>query len=48
MFIRYYFFTANGKKLKPLLIFKGIEDGLIEKKLEAIPVVHNRYIYVLC
>ena len=24
--------TASGKKLKPLLIFKGVEDGLIEKK----------------
>ena len=34
--------TANGKKLKPLLIFKGLDNGLIEKKLNSIKVVKNK------
>ena len=36
--------TGSGKKLKPLLIFKGVKDDLIEKKFETIPVIHNKYI----
>ena len=40
--------TDSEKKLKPLLIFKEVEDGLIGKKLETIPFLHNRYIYTLC
>ena len=34
--------TASGKKLKPLLIFKGLDNGLIEKKLNSIKVVKNK------
>ena len=32
--------TARGKKLKPLLIFKGVEDDLIEKNQKQ----YRRYI----
>ena len=39
--------TGSGKKLKPLLIFKGVKDDLIEKKFETIPVIHNKYIQVI-
>lgn len=40
--------TASGIKLKPYLIFKGVEDGFTEKKLSGIPVVKNKEIIVSC
>jgi hypothetical protein len=40
--------TANRIKLKPYLIFKGVEDGFIEKKLSCIRVVKNKEILVSC
>ena len=40
--------TASGKKLKPLLIFKGESDGNINKKLLIIPIIKNKEIVVTC
>ena len=39
---------AGGIKLKSYLIFKGVEEGLVEKKLNGIPVVKNKEILISC
>ena len=40
--------SAFGSKLPPLLIFKGKKGGRIEKKLNQLPIVKNKNIFILC
>ena len=39
---------GNGKRLPPMLVFKGVPEGTIEKRLNKLPEVINHKIYIAC
>ena len=39
---------SNGKRLPPMLVFKGVPDGTLEKRLNKLPEVKNNRIYIAC
>ena len=40
--------AADGTKLPPMIIFKGVPGAKIEKELNSLPLVKNKKIYVCC
>lgn len=47
-FLYYYLFVVKGKKVAPLLIFKGKRNKTTEKNLNNLPIVKEKKIFVIC